>query len=62
MEQFDILDKTGCKTGLVANKGAQLAQWQYYLGVHVYVYNHAKEFLVQQRAYDRRNKPRGFRV
>ena len=53
MEQFDVLDANGIPTGLLASKGEPLKDGQYYLGVHVYIYNHAIEFLLQQRSYDK---------
>jgi len=62
MEQFDILDKNGNITGLVAEKGSQLHNGQYYLGTHVYVFNSSLEFLLQQRAYDKKFLPGGWDV
>jgi len=62
MEQFDILDKNGNVTGLVAEKGSQLNKGQYYLGTHVYVFNSSLEFLLQQRAYDKKFLPGGWDV
>ena len=62
MEAFDVLDINGNPIGLVANKGALLAPGQYYLGVHVYVYNAAMEFLIQQRAHHKKFLPGGWDV
>ncbi|MCL1788033.1 MAG: NUDIX domain-containing protein [Defluviitaleaceae bacterium] len=62
MERFDILDKNGSPTGLLAEKGAKLAPGQHYLGVHVYVFNAAMEFLIQQRAYHKKFLPGGWDV
>ena len=62
MEQFDILDKNGNPTGLTAAKGSALKPGQYYHGVHVYVFNRALEFLVQQRSYDKKFLPGGWDV
>ncbi|MCL2286877.1 MAG: NUDIX domain-containing protein [Firmicutes bacterium] len=62
MEQFDILDKNGNPTGLTAVKGSALKPGQYYHGVHVYVFNRALEFLVQQRSYDKNFLPGGWDV
>jgi len=60
MELFDILDKDGKLTGLTATKGTQLQDGHYYLGVHVYIYNSAMEFLLQQRSYDKAFLPGGW--
>ena len=62
MEQFDVLDANGRLTGLSAIKGEPLKNGQYYLGVHVYIYNHAMEFLLQQRSYDKAFLPGGWDV
>ena len=62
MEHFDILDRHGNPTGLTAPKGSPLAPGQYYLGTHVYVYNLALQFLIQQRAYDKKFLPGGWDV
>jgi len=53
MEKFDILDKNGELTGEIADKGTDLKDGQYYLGVHAYIYNSSNEFLLQQRAFDK---------
>lgn len=50
-EQFDILDINGNKTGIIANRTDTLTPGQYFLGMHAYIYNSDKKFLVQQRAY-----------
>ena len=62
MELFDILDKDGNPTGLTAPKGTRLQDGQYYLGVHVYVFNSALEFLLQQRAYHKAFLPGGWDI
>jgi len=61
-EQFDIMDRCGNPTGLVADKGSALHPGQYYHGTHVYVYNMAMEFLLQQRAYDKEFLPGGWDI
>jgi len=61
-EQFDILDISGAPTGITANKGTPLKDGQYYLGVHVYICNHAGEFLLQQRSYNKSFLPGGWDV
>jgi len=62
MEQFDILDRNGNPTGFLADKGSALKPNQYYLGTHVYVFNSAMEFLVQQRSYDKKFLPGGWDI
>jgi len=60
-EQFDILDISGTPTG-IADKGTPLNDGQYYLGVHVYIYNSDGEFLLQQRSYNKNFLPGGWDV
>ena len=62
MEQFDVLDVNGKPTGCIRDKGAALEDGQYYLGVHIYIYNHSHEFLLQQRSYDKAFLPGGWDV
>lgn len=62
MEQFDILDKNGNPIGQTADKGSSLLPGQYYLGTHVYVFNSKKEFLLQQRALDKKFLPGGWDI
>ena len=62
MELFDILNRDGKPTGLTAEKGAPLQTGQYYLGIHVYIYNSSGDFLLQQRAYDKTFLPGGWDV
>jgi len=62
MELFDILDKDGNKTGLTAKKGTQLQDGQFYLGIHVYIFNSSMEFLLQQRSYNKAFLPGGWDV
>jgi len=62
MEQFDILDRNGNPTGILADKGSALKPGQYYLGTHVYVFNSAMEFLIQQRSYDKKFLPGGWDI
>lgn len=50
MEYFDILNKDGSKSGLIATKGEELSGDQYYLGVHAYIHNLKGEFLLQKRS------------
>ena len=60
MEQFDIIDRNGIPIGLLANKGTLLQRGQYYLGVHAYIFNSSKEFLVQQRSFTKEFLPGGW--
>ncbi|MCL2404963.1 MAG: NUDIX domain-containing protein [Defluviitaleaceae bacterium] len=62
MELFDILDKNGKPTGFTATRGTQLQDGQFYLGVHIYIYNATLEFLLQQRSYDKTFLPGGWDV
>lgn len=62
MEQFDILDKNGNFTGHTANKGTPLLPGQYYLGTHVYIFNSKNEFLLQQRALNKKFLPGGWDI
>jgi len=62
IEQFDILDINGTPTGLMADKGTQLKDGQYYLGIHAYAYNSSSEFLLQQRSYNKDFLPGGWDV
>jgi len=62
IEQFDILDVTGKPTGITADKGTKLQDGQYYLGIHVYVYNSCGKFLLQQRSYNKKFLPGGWDI
>lgn len=53
MEQFDVLDATGKWTGKVKDKGTKLNDGEFYVGVHVYIYNSSNEFLIQQRSFNK---------
>jgi isopentenyldiphosphate isomerase len=61
-EQFDILDINGTPTGSRADKGTPLKNEQYYLGVHVYIYNSSGKFLLQQRSHNKDFLPGGWDV
>lgn len=50
MEIFDIYDSSGRVTGRTAVKGTACTGDDYYLGVHVYIYNEKGQFLIQKRA------------
>jgi len=62
MEQFDIYDIYGKPTGFISERGMQLKVGQYYLGVHIYIYNSSNDFLLQQRSYDKTFLPGGWDV
>ena len=62
VEQFDILDINGNPTGKTADKGTQLNDGQYYLGIHIYIYNSSFEFLLQQRSHNKEFLPGGWDV
>ena len=62
MEQFDILDINGNPTGILADKGTALNSGQYYLCTHVYVFNSAMDFLIQQRSFDKKFLPGGWDI
>lgn len=52
----------GEPTGLTADKGTELEDGQYYLGVHAYIYNSSNEFLLQQRAFDKAFLPGSWNI
>lgn len=60
MEIFDVYDKNGNLTGLTREKGYKCREGEYYLGVHVYIYNSKGEFLMQRRALTKKFKPGGW--
>jgi len=62
LERFDVLDKTGNFMGFTAEKGAKLQTGQYYLGTHAYIHNQSFEFLIQQRAFNKKFLPGGWDV
>lgn len=59
-EYFDVLDQHGNKLGKTQAKGSPMAPGEYYLGVHVYIYNGDKEFLMHQRSMDKAFRPGGW--
>ena len=62
MELYDILDRNGIPTGKRAQKGTMPKTGTFYLGVHAYIYNSKKEFLLQQRAFDKAFRPGGWDI
>jgi len=62
MEKFDVVDINGKPSGLLANRGTLLNNGQYYIGVHVYIYNSRMEFLLQQRSYTKEFRPGGWDI
>ena len=57
IEYFDVLDQHGNKLGKTQPKGSPMAPGEYYLGVHVYLYNPQKEFLMHQRSMNKSFRP-----
>lgn len=57
MERFDIYDSNGIVTGRTAVKGTPCTGEDYYLGIHVYLYNSQHQFLLQRRAKTKQFKP-----
>jgi isopentenyldiphosphate isomerase len=62
MEYFDVLNRDGSKTGQIAPKDAPLADNQYDLGVHAYIYNSKEEFLIQKRVETKDFLPGGWDI
>lgn len=50
MELLDIYYAYGNKSGKLMERGAQLEPGEYYLSVHIYIYNSKGEFLLQKRS------------
>ncbi len=50
MEQCDIYDESGSRTGRTATRGASLSPGEYYLVVQVWIQDDANQYLVQRRA------------
>lgn len=57
MQEFDILNEDGVKTGKTAFKISALTKEEHYLSIHMYIYNAAGEFLLQKRAKDNDFRP-----
>lgn len=49
MELWDILDKTGAKTGRTMVRGEPQRPGDYYLAVHIWIKNGKGEYLIQRR-------------
>lgn len=62
MERFDIVDRAGRPTGVVAARGDMMPEGGYYAGVHVYISNARGEYLIQRRALDKAFLPGGWDV
>ncbi len=50
MEYWDVIDKSGWKTGKTIQRGGVLAPGEYHLVVHVWIKNKDNNFLIQKRA------------
>lgn len=61
-EMLDILDPNGLPTGKTARRGDPLEDGAFYLGVHAYVYDPARGFLLQRRAMDKAFLPGGWEI
>ncbi len=62
MEFYDIYTADGQLTGRAARKGTPCTGGDYYLGVHVYLYDSNGRFLLQKRASDKAFLPGGWEV
>lgn len=49
-ELWDVLDENGNLTGRVIERGKPLAEGDYMLAVHIYIYNSQGEYLMQKRS------------
>lgn len=50
MEKFDVYNRIGNKTGRIEYRKRKLPNGDFKLGVHVYLCNSQKEFLIQKRS------------
>ncbi len=50
MDLLDVYYAYGNKSGKLMERGAQLEPGEYYLAVHIYIYNSKGEFLLQKRS------------
>ena len=57
MEFFDIYTAGGQRTGRTAPKGTVCTSGDYFLGVHIYIYDSRGRFLLQQRAENKSFRP-----
>ena len=57
MEFFYIYTVSGQRTGRTAPKGTVCTGDDYYLGVHIYIFDSRGRFLLQQRAEDKAFRP-----
>ncbi len=57
MEYFDIYTADGCRTGKTAAKGTPCGDGEYYLGVHIYLYDSQGRFLLQRRSLSKKFLP-----
>lgn len=54
MELLDLYDENAQKLGKTIIRGTPIAQGEFSLAVHIYIYNHSNDFLLQKRS---DNKP-----
>lgn len=57
IEQCDILDEFGARTGRAVQRGTKLAPGEFILVVHVWIRDESGRYLVQQRALDLKDDP-----
>ena len=62
MERFDCYTPDGFRTGRTAVKGTPCKGNDYYLGVHIYLYDSNGRFLLQKRAEDKEFLPGGWEI
>ncbi len=55
MELLDVYYAYGNKSGKIMEKGALLEPGEYFLAVHIYIYNSKGEFLLQRRSMKLKN-------
>ena len=56
MELMDVYYTYGNKTGKIIERGALLDPGEYFLAVHIYIYNSKGEFLLQKRSMKLKNR------
>lgn len=57
MEQWDIYDEKGCKTGLIKKRTDVLNRGEYHLAAEVWIINHKSEILIQKRSPNKKILP-----
>lgn len=57
MEYLDVYDENAQKTGKVIVRGTPLAQGEYSMAVHLYIYDENGCFLIQKRSKNKKSLP-----